>query len=179
MNQRYILTGPPGSGKSTILAELSKLGYSIIEEPARSILAQQRLINGEGIYDKNTFLFKELMLSRQIYDYEYAPKYDIVFFDRGIPDIIAYSQSFNLNIGAELQASRIHQYNPTVFFLPAWKEIYAYDDERKLSFEQAVIFERDLRQIYTELGYQLVDVPLTSLEARVNYILDLIKNDKG
>ncbi len=97
MNQLYILTGPPGSGKTSILAELSKRGFPIIEEPARRVLEQQRLIDGEGVYDKNPFLFKELMLSRMLYDYESAPKYDLVFFDRGLPDLIAYSKCFNLD----------------------------------------------------------------------------------
>ncbi|HFE7691366.1 TPA: AAA family ATPase, partial [Legionella pneumophila] len=75
MNQFYILTGAPGSGKTSMLAELAKRGFPVIDEPARRVLAQQRLIDGEGVYDKNPFLFKELMLSRMLYDYENAPKY--------------------------------------------------------------------------------------------------------
>ncbi|HFL2715763.1 TPA: AAA family ATPase [Legionella pneumophila] len=95
MENYYILTGPPGSGKSSVLAELSQRGYSVIEEPARSILRQQRAINGEGVYDINPFLFKELMLSRMLNDYETQNSDAPVFFDRGIPDIIVYSRCFN------------------------------------------------------------------------------------
>ncbi|HAT8890284.1 TPA: AAA family ATPase [Legionella pneumophila subsp. pneumophila] len=178
MNRFYILTGSPGSGKSSILTALSKKSFSVIEEPARKILAQQRLIDGEGVYDRNPFLFKELMLSCMLMDYENASKYDIVFFDRGIPDIIAYSKNFGLNSGAELQASQIYRYNTTVFFLPAWHDIYVNDAERKLSFEEAQLFEDDLRQIYTKLEYKLVDVPFGSIKDRVNFILNLIRGSK-
>ncbi|RUR15281.1 hypothetical protein ELY21_14860 [Legionella sp. km535] len=57
MNQHYLLTGPPGSGKTSILFELSKRGFPIVEEPARRILVQQRHIDGEAVYDRNPFIF--------------------------------------------------------------------------------------------------------------------------
>lgn len=53
MDHRYILTGPPGTGKSTILQHLANLQFTVVEEPARSILSEQRSIGGEGVYDKN------------------------------------------------------------------------------------------------------------------------------
>lgn len=176
MNQHYILTGPPGSGKTSILAELSKRGFPIVDEPARRVLVQQRRIDGEGVYDKNPFLFKELMLSRMLYDYESAPKYDLVFFDRGLPDLIAYSKCFNLDIGSELKASHTYRYNSTVFFAPAWEHIYTNDAERRLTFDAALVFENDLRQAYAELGYQLIDIPLLSVSERVNFILNIIQS---
>lgn len=178
MNQRYILTGPPGSGKTTILTELSKRGFPIMEETARRVIEQQRLIDGDGVYDKNPFLFKELMLSKMLNDFESAPKYDLVFFDRGLPDLIAYSKCFNLDIGKELQASRTHLYNPTVFFAPAWEQIYTNDIERRLTFDAAKVFERDLRQAYVELEYQLIDIPLLPVSERVSFILSFIQETK-
>ncbi|MEM7017285.1 MAG: AAA family ATPase, partial [Pseudomonadota bacterium] len=61
----FILTGAPGSGKSTLINTLRARGIQCIDEPARQILAEQRLINGEGVPEKkDPGLFIELMLSR-------------------------------------------------------------------------------------------------------------------
>jgi predicted ATPase len=65
----FILTGAPGSGKSSILNSISQKGVTCVPEFARAIIAQQRTIEGNGLYDKNPKLFKELMLSRAIHDF--------------------------------------------------------------------------------------------------------------
>jgi predicted ATPase len=38
--QRYILTGTPGSGKTTIIRELQSRGYELIKIPASPLLAR-------------------------------------------------------------------------------------------------------------------------------------------
>ena len=66
----YVITGAPGSGKTSILKCLSeKQGINIFQEPARSIISEQRSIDGQGIYDRDPYLFKELMLSRSVSQY--------------------------------------------------------------------------------------------------------------
>lgn len=64
-----VMTGAPGSGKTSIMRALAERSYRYIEEPARSIIDEQRSIDGEGVYDKNSRLFIGLMLSRSIYQY--------------------------------------------------------------------------------------------------------------
>jgi ATPase subunit of ABC transporter with duplicated ATPase domains len=64
-----VLTGAPGSGKSTILKILREKGYCCINEPVREVIAEQRAIRGSGVSDKNPALFVELMLSRAILRY--------------------------------------------------------------------------------------------------------------
>jgi predicted ATPase len=48
----FILTGSFGSGKSTLLEHLQSRGILGIVEPARSILAEQRGIQGNGLPEK-------------------------------------------------------------------------------------------------------------------------------
>ena len=85
--QYFILTGAMGSGKSTLLKALHNLGYQTIGEPAREIIAEQREIDGEGLYDRDPRLFYYRMLSRAISQYKQnnGSSYPIIW-DRGITD---------------------------------------------------------------------------------------------
>jgi hypothetical protein len=69
VRNRFVVTGAPGSGKTPILRELVRLGFLGVDEPAREILAEQRAIGGNGVYDKDPQLFCDLMLERAVADY--------------------------------------------------------------------------------------------------------------
>ncbi len=43
-----ILTGAMGAGKTTVLKKLKELNYICVDEPARQISEEQRLINRTG-----------------------------------------------------------------------------------------------------------------------------------
>ncbi len=82
----FAITGPPGSGKTHVLNALVASGFTGVAEPAREVIAEQRAIGGEGLYDSNPQLFVDLMLFRAVADFRQmrgAP--GPVFFDRGIP----------------------------------------------------------------------------------------------
>jgi predicted ATPase len=174
-NNYFILTGAMGAGKSTILKALIDLKYECIEEPARPIIAEQRSIAGDGIYDRDTKLFIELMLSRSIYQFKQMQSYPgPVIFDRGIPDIIGYANGANLELAHAERAAKKYRYNNFVFFTPGWEEIYQTDDERKMSFEAANQFGNMLRKIYLRLSYKVIDVPFDTPEARAKFIIQAI-----
>jgi predicted ATPase len=167
-----VLTGPPGSGKSSLLTALQARGYPVVPEPARRIIAAQRSIEGNGVSDRDVRLFIELLLSHAIEDYQRsgdaaAP----VFYDRGIPDVSGYAATFGFDHPPARNAARLYRYNRTVFFAPAWEAIFTNDDERTLSFPMTQQFGDDLRAAYEQSGYDVVDLPLVSVEERAQFIL--------
>ncbi len=172
-NNYYILTGAPGSGKSTLINSLRKKDYICVDEPAREIIAEQKAIKGEGLYNKNKQLFLQLMLSRTMCRYnQYIDAAKPIVFDRGIPDIIGYAKLFELNPQPCIKASQICKYNNKIFLLPSWREIYSNDEDRTMSFDDSVQFGNLIRQAYDDLGYNCIDVPLVSIEERVNFIIN-------
>jgi predicted ATPase len=171
----FILSGAPGSGKTTLLQHLQTLGFQGIAEPAREILFEQRSIEGDGVSGKDTRLFVNLMLSRMIGEYRsLETSAEPIFFDRGIPDAMAYASLAGLDYPQGERAARKYRYNNLVFFAPAWEEIYTQDDERTVSFDIASQFDPELRRIYRALGYVLIDLPCVSVEERARFILGML-----
>lgn len=47
MDRFVIISGCSGGGKSTLIAELGRRGYAVVEEPGRRIVKEER--KGEGL----------------------------------------------------------------------------------------------------------------------------------
>jgi predicted ATPase len=170
-----VITGPPGSGKTPIVDELGASGFTGVAEPAREVIAEQRALGGDGVWDRNPQLFLTLMLSRAVADFRRmsgAP--GPVFFDRGIPDLIGYAELFGLDTSDAAKAAAAHRYHDPVFVLPSWPEIYVTDSERRMTFEAAEAFGDRVRRIYVELGYSVVEVPRDTVVARARFLLDAL-----
>jgi predicted ATPase len=99
----------------------------------------------------------------------------ITFFDRGIPDIIAYLKAAGLPVDNKYDtAFQQHPYQPLAFILPPWKAIYVNDAERWQTFEEAVHLYTSIRETYEALGFTLVTVPEAPVENRVRFIQQTI-----
>ena len=178
-NQKlYIITGGPGVGKTLLLNELSRKGYETVPEDARQIIREQMRINGEGLPWKNKALYSQLMLEASIKTYKRVineASSNIVFFDRGILDTICYMQMENIPISKELLITiSLHTYQTKVFILSPWEEIYEADKERKQTWEEAVYTSEKMKETYVEFGYEIIEVPKTSIEKRAGFVLDCI-----
>ena len=102
-------------------------------------------------------------------------KEKLVFFDRGFLDSLAYSRLMSLPIEKEmLRIASQHRYHQKVFVFPPWKEIYRNDSERKQSYEEAVATYERIVEVYLEFGYELIEVPKTDVNNRVEFILNQI-----
>jgi predicted ATPase len=171
LEQGFILTGTMGSGKTTLLNELSKR-VQTVPEAARTILAEQRSFNGFGVPERDPSLFCELLLSRTLQAYKiHQSRDDIVIFDRGIPDLIAYAELFGLATEHYYCCAELYRYQPKVFILEPWPEIYENDDERKMTLQQSLDFHQILVKHYQALNYQLILVPKLSPIERAKFIL--------
>lgn len=171
-NDLFLLTGAFGSGKSTLLNCLRLRGIRGIVEPARPILAEQRSIQGNGLPEKDPRLFVELMLSRMIDTHGQSDTHPgPVFFDRGIPDVLAYAKLFGFDFPAGENAAKLYRYNPQAFIAPPWERIYRTDEERSVPFSVAREFGDCVRAMYEQLGYSLIDLPYVSADERADFIL--------
>jgi len=170
MTRRFVLTGAPGSGKSSVLAALAADGVATVAEPARQVLAQQRASGGDGVPDRDPGRFVALMLARAVAAYDAAAETAPVVFDRGVPDLFAYADWYGLETAAIAEAAARCRYDAPVFVAPDWPAIYRTDEERTMTFEEACRFGESLRLAYRRCGYDLVDLPLADVATRSHFI---------
>lgn len=169
-----VITGAPGTGKSAILNRL-RAEFRCVDEPAREVLAEQRATGGIGTWDKDPARFVDLLLQRSIAKYNAARgSGEMVLFDRGIPDCVVYAIRAGADPTPSLTAVNVFRYEPHVLFLEPWRDIYSTDEERIMSFNDTVSFSDALRDVYTRSGYILVQVPQTSIDARVTFVREFV-----
>lgn len=173
----YVITGGPGVGKTTLLTELAKNKINTVAENARQIIKEQVEKKEDGLPWKNKKLYVDLMLSASLESFNcpLIDDADIYFFDRGILDTIGYADMIGLGVSEEMDnAGRNYRYNKRVFILPPWLEIYHTDNERKQTWEEAVLTFKNIKEIYLKYDYELIEVPIDTVERRTKFILDKI-----
>jgi len=176
MQNKIVITGGPGTGKSTIIDELIRLQYTCMPEISRKITLDARKKGIDQLFLKKPLLFSQLLLDGREKQFVQASfnNAEIVFFDRGIPDVHGYMNYLGVDYPKNYIAKSLeHRYN-FIFMMPPWQEIYITDSERYESFEQSLAIYNHLKKTYLELDYEIVEVPIGTISKRVNFILNAI-----
>ena len=170
----YIITGSPSSGKSSIISELIKRGHLCHHEVAREIIQENKRNGIDHFPWKNMSLFSDQVLDRSISNISNLNG-QFCFFDRSIVDLIAYLQLNNIFENQRyVNSISMVGYNKNVFYLPYWENIYINDQERKESKEEAINIGNQLRKVYFDLGFNLIDVPYGNIQQRTDFILNRV-----
>lgn len=176
-NKLILLIGGPSSGKTTLINALKAENYICYPEISREVTLKARENGADQLFLTQPLLFSEMLLEGRIEQHNNAKKENgLVFIDRGIPDVVAYMDFIGDNYPAIFTEScEIYKYD-MVFILPPWEEIYESDAERYETYEQAKKINDFLIETYQKYGYNLIEVPKNSVENRIEFILDKIKN---
>lgn len=164
-----IITGGPGAGKTTLLNALAEEGYTTYAESSRTLIEQQSRRDNGILPWTNLPEFANLCLELMMEQKRCALEHKVAFMDRAIPDIVAY-----LRVGGceapQAFISGSAGYHRQVFACAPEASIYVQDDVRPHSFEEALHIHQRLVESYSELGYQVVEVPWGSVTERVAFI---------
>lgn len=172
-NRLLVLTGGPGSGKSTLIEALAGAGYASMDEAGRGVIQDQTAIGGRGLPWEDPLFFAELMLRWDMRSHRLARRHaGPVFLDRGVPDVVGYLRLSGLPVPPHIErAAAEFRYERRVFILPPWPGIYTNDGERRQSLGEAERTYEAMVATYTGQGYELVTVPRLSVEERLRFVL--------
>jgi predicted ATPase len=173
---RIVITGGPGAGKTTLLLALQARGYTIVGDSPRTIIQDRRR---RGLSPRpNAYEFVHETLRMDIENFvHHAATPGHVFFDRGVLDALCGLDHISPLNESELSMwLSKYQYYSKVFVLPPWKAIYAHDAERDHTFEHAVSVNRIAQEWYRRCGYQVLEVPMVSVDERCTYVLEALAN---
>ncbi|EGV43856.1 ATPase [Bizionia argentinensis JUB59] len=176
--RKIVITGGPGTGKTSIINELKKRGYVCLDEISRQITQKARQDGIDQLFLTQPLLFSELLLQGREKQYNQAntQQETFVFLDRGIPDVLAYMDFIGDAIPENFERScKKHSYD-LAFILKPWQDIFVSDSERYENFNQAVEIHDSLLKTYDKFGYNLLDVPFDSVTNRTDYILNVVNN---
>ena len=149
---------------------LEKRGYQVVHEVARAYIDQE-LLKGKTLSEikADEWAFERHILMEKLRIEAQLAAGEIIFFDRAVPDSIAYYKLNKLNPAEPLQLSHEVRYQNVFLFE---RLAFLTDPVRTENEKTAHRLGQLIEKSYQSLGYEITHVPLLSVEDRTEFILE-------
>jgi predicted ATPase len=178
VNNWHVITGGPSSGKTTLLAELAKLGYPAVPEMARLVIDDGFAagLSLEQIRADEKGFQETVFASKLALEAAFDPTQE-AFFDRGMQDSLAYYSSYGWQPDKTMQAGMSKARYKTVFLLEPL-DFFHNDGARTEDHDFTLRLTTLLEDAYYQYDMPPVRVPVLSPAERAQFIIDYIKAGK-
>jgi predicted ATPase len=166
----FVVTGAPCSGKTTVIHELERRGYSVVHEAARAYIEANLAaglslarIRGDVLAFERRLLEEKAAIERKL------GARDTLFLDRAVPDSIAYFRLSGFDPSEPIALSGERRYKKIFLLdrLPARKDAVRKEDDGTASSIETLLIH-----CYRDLGYPLIRIPVSSVAGRADLILE-------
>ena len=176
MTNNIVLTGPPSAGKSTLMREISALGYQTVPETARmEIERMKNSRSGMKIKNESSKRYFQNRITQRRLAAESANGIDTdetVVLDRSLIDNIAYREYLGVTTPEYLYNLAEGRYDTVVFLegLPLEKDGIRFDseeDQRKIGMK--------LEYMYQDYEPEVNYIEVDSIDTRLDEIISVIQ----
>ncbi|MEO1107644.1 MAG: AAA family ATPase [Pseudomonadota bacterium] len=167
--RRVVLSGCSGGGKSTLLEEMARRGYTTVAEPGRRVIAAEQEHSGDGLPWINPESFCRKVIQTSFDDVTKAPD-GLVLFDRSALDALIWFDRTGANLESSLRDKILSLgYDHCVYLFPPWPEIYVKDEQRRHDLSDALEEYEALCDRLPTLGFQTALVPKKPVADRADW----------
>ena len=171
-SKSIVFTGAPCSGKTTAIEEIQRLSFATCEEAGR-IYVTGELQKGQSIEDIISDPMKlEIEITRiALMNEANIADGRVCFLDRSSIDSVGYAKAYGISDVPYLAQISRRNYHRNVFF---FERLSLLKDRIEKSDDQVDRLESNLEEAYTNLGYNLIKVPIMRVRDRVRFIFERI-----
>lgn len=172
--RRYVITGAPGAGKTTILTALRDRGYPVVGEAATDVIARAEQRGETEPPHGPGFLDAIVQLQHRRERMPAPPAAKVQIFDRSPICTLALARYLDEPVTPALarEVGRVLEektYQRGVFFVRLLGFITP-TFARRITLEQSMVFEEFHERTYKELGFELIEVPPGPTSERVDLV---------
>jgi predicted ATPase len=172
--KRYVVTGAPGSGKTSVIRQLEIDGFSVVEEAATDVIALWQARGATEPWTRPEFIEAILHLQHMRERRAVCGAEIVQFHDRSVictaalADYLGFPRSENLL--EQLRRVRAENvFEDRVLFLKNLGFI-TRTEARRITYEETLRFERIHERVYRDLGFDITVVEPGSVSDRVKHI---------
>ena len=170
---RYVLTGAPGAGKTTLIEALRERGHAVVAEAATDVIARGQANGRAQPWRDPGFLAEITDLQQQR---ERAATGEVIFFDRSPVCTLALAHYSGLPVPPALRAAvdRAPGFYQRQALLVRPLGFVVRTAARRISYADSLRFAAIHEQVYAACGFTLVEVPNEPVADRVARIEALL-----